>query len=289
MSAEKFLLNNRKTLSFFSLVVFLASLIVGFVMKPNYGVEFAGGYIIETSAELPKAATELLKGDLADVLIEVDKREDGQTIKLTTKTTQLELEGFKSAVGESLLSVDSISGSYGKEMQSNSFKAVIAAMLAMTLYLAIRYNTIMAGATMVALIHDLVIALGFVFFFGIEINTMTVGALMTIIGYSVNDSVVTLDKLKELLRRKVESPVLTAIKLVLPRSLITSKSTLLVLISLLLLGGEAVRGFAMVMTIGVVFGTLSSLVVVTSLIERTAKNKPSVFEIPEKPSLDGDV
>ncbi|WP_210498364.1 protein translocase subunit SecF [Vibrio crassostreae] len=289
MTAEKFLLNNRKTLFFFSLAVFLASLIIGFVMKPNYGVEFAGGYIIETSADLPKGANELLEGDLADVLIEVDKREEGQTIKLTTKTTQVELEGFKSAMGESLLSVDSISGSYGEEMQSNSFKAVVAAMLAMTLYLAIRYNTIMAGATMVALIHDLVIALGFVVFFGIEINTMTVGALMTIIGYSVNDSVVTLDKLKELLRKKAESPVLKAIKLVLPRSLITSKSTILVLISLLMLGGEAVRGFALVMAIGVVFGTLSSLVVVTSLIEKAAKNKPSVFEIPEKPSIDGDV
>lgn len=286
---ENFLITKRKLVYWFSKSIFVLALLACIFIQPNYGVEFEGGYIVDVTATTSKDAQNYLDNNLRSVLVSTETHEAGQTIKLSGKTTSEQLDGFKAALGSSLLSVDSISGSYGSEMKTNSLIAVFSAMLAMTLYLAVRYNMYMAGATMFALFHDLVIAFGLVILFGIEINTMVVGAFMTIIGYSVNDSVVTLDKLKELIRKGVSNPINEAMSKVITRSMYTSKSTLIVVLSLLLLGGEAMRGFALIMTIGVVFGTLSSLIIVTTVLESMAKRTDKVFAITQKASTEGNV
>lgn len=278
----------RKHLSWFSTISFALALFFCFVMKPNYGVEFEGGYVIEVTS-VSTDLQSLLDDKLKDNVVSISHAESKDVIKLNSSISSGDIDLVKSSAGDKLLSVDSISGSYGAAMKSNSVFAIVMAMVAMTLYLSIRYNALMAGATMIALAHDLVIAFGFVIFLRIEINAMTVGALMTIIGYSVNDSVVTLDKIKELVLSGDDTPIESAVRKILPRSVMTSVSTLLVLIALLLLGGDSIYGFSLVLTMGVIFGTLSSLIVVSSIIKKAATNNPSLLKIPSKASEFGDV
>lgn len=278
----------RKALSWFCTICFVFAILLCFTMKPNYGVEFEGGYVIEVS-NITTELEKLLSNELKENVVSISHTGDKDVVKLNSNVDAASIESVKLTSGSSLLSVDSISGSYGATMKSNSVFAILMAMIAMTAYLSIRYNSLMAGATMIALAHDLVIAFGLVIFLRIEINAMTVGALMTIIGYSVNDSVVTLDKIKELILKGDKNPIEGAVRKILPRSIMTSLSTLLVLLALLSLGGDSIYGFSLVLTVGVIFGTLSSLILVSSIIDKAARNNPSLLKIPSRASEFGDV
>ncbi len=264
------------------IALFMVFTFVNVLLPFNKGIEFGGGYLVSYHGSLSDSDS------VNQYLLSENTDSEGVTLlKLSTELPAESLDALKQQLGDTLLYVETISPSYGEEMITESIHALGFAMLAMTLYLSIKYNAFMAVFTQLALIMDVTISLGVATLFGVELNVLLIGALITIIGYSVNDSVVTIDCISDKLRAKEENPINSAIESVLPRSLITSQSTLLVLVVLMAVSynSEGLFGFALVLSFGVISGTLSSLVLIPRLMELV----PSSLNLVAKPSLDGDI
>lgn len=162
-----------------------------------------------------------------------------------------------------VLAIENVGPQVGAELRKRGILAVVGAMLGMLLYIWIRFELRFAiGATM-AVLHDVIVTLGFFYWAGHEFNLTTIAAFLTLIGYSVNDTVVTFDRVRENLRRHRTADMLAlmnkSINQTLSRTLITAGTTLLASLTLYLFGGDVIRGFAFVMSIGVVVGTYSSI------------------------------
>ncbi len=155
----------------------------------------------------------------------------------------------------------------GGELQRQAVLAMVVSFLATLLYLAVRFEFRFGLASVIATIHDILLTLGFLALFRIEISLPTVAAILTVIGYSLNDTIVVFDRIRENLNKKggrrEDSEALTnrSINEVLPRTVITSGTTLVVLLALLILGGAVISDFTVVLILGVVIGTYSSIFV----------------------------
>ncbi|MCB1117675.1 MAG: protein translocase subunit SecD [Chlamydiia bacterium] len=171
---------------------------------------------------------------------------------------------------------NAVSGQISNAMRSSAFKGLALALLCILLYITIRFEFKYAISATLALGHDIAISLACIALFhkcgmGIQIDLATVAALMTIIGYSLNDTIIVFDRIREDVRlhkhkKRFREIVNTAINTTLSRTLLTSLTTLVVLLALVLLGGSSILGFALIMTVGVVIGTLSSLFIASSLL-----------------------
>lgn len=280
ISIEKVLLNKKLFAPFVCLVIGFA--LVSVFMPFNKGIEFGGGYAVSYyNVDFDSA---LVK----PYVISESTSSDGVTLlKLHADFPSESLEIVREKLGASLLYIENVSPSYGDEMVKDSMLALLYAMIGMTLYIWLKYNFYMAAFTQLALISDVTISLGVSTLFGVELNVLLIGALVTIIGYSVNDSVVTVEAIAQKVRDGIDEPIESALQSVLPRSLITSQSTLLVLLVLMLVsyGTEGLFGFALVLSFGVIAGTMSSLV----LLPRLLMMFPSSLVLVNKPSVDGDV
>jgi preprotein translocase SecF subunit len=141
-------------------------------------------------------------------------------------------------------------------------------MLAMLVYIWIRFELRFGIGAVIALIHDVLVTLGLYAFFGFEFNLTTIAAFLTLVGYSVNDSVVVFDRVREMLRKSRRVPfeklLNDAVNMTLSRTILTASSVFLACLALLFLGGEVLRGFSFVMTVGVIVGTYSSVFVAAS-------------------------
>jgi preprotein translocase subunit SecF len=162
-----------------------------------------------------------------------------------------------------VLSVENVGPQVGKELRRSGFLAVIGALLGMLVYIWLRFELRFGvGATMASL-HDVLITLGLFAWFGFEFNLTSVAAFLTLIGYSVNDTVVTFDRVRENMRRGRSHDMVrvlnTAINQTLSRTLLTGGTVILASLALLIFGGEVIRGMAFIMTVGVVVGTYSSI------------------------------
>jgi preprotein translocase subunit SecF len=162
----------------------------------------------------------------------------------------------------------------GEELQSQALLAILFSFILTLLYIAFRFEFRFGLASIVATVHDILITLGFLALFRIEISLPTVAAVLTIVGYSLNDTIVVFDRIRENLNKKGgrrEDPIRLidrSINEVLPRTVLTSGTTLAVLFSLLILGGAVIRDFTIVLILGVVIGTYSSIFVASpALIE----------------------
>ncbi len=163
----------------------------------------------------------------------------------------------------SVLSISEVSPVVGKELRRRGLLAVVGAVLGMLLYIALRFELRFGiGATM-ATLHDVLITVGLFAWAGFEFNLTTIAAFLTLIGYSVNDTVVTFDRVRENMRRSRSTPMVEllnrSINQTLSRTILTGGTTILASGCLLIFGGDVIRGFAFVMTIGVVVGTYSSI------------------------------
>ena len=178
-----------------------------------------------------------------------------------------QIEAATGADGFEVVRTESVGPKIGAELQQKAAFAIIFSFVLTLIYLAIRFELRFGLAAVVATVHDILITLGFLAVFRVEIALATVAAVLTIVGYSLNDTIVVFDRIRENLNRKGgrrEDPV----KLVnrsfnetLPRTVLTSGTTLAVLLALLVLGGPVIRDFTMVMMLGVVIGTYSSIFV----------------------------
>ena len=245
----------------------------------QYGVDFTGGSLIQVRFEIPMTAGELrdaLGGANAPAITRFGAEND-----FTIRAPVMEDSGvdevrrdledrIEAAFGSGSFEVvqaDLVGAKVGGELQQKAAFAIVFSFLLALIYLAIRFELRFGVAAIIATVHDVLLTLGFLALFRVEIALPTVAALLTIVGYSLNDTIVVFDRIRENLGRKggrKEDPIELinrSINETLPRTVLTSGTTLAVLFSLFVLGGGMIRDFTMVLILGVIIGTYSSIFV----------------------------
>lgn len=260
----------------------LAMIIVGvsnFYYKSDkiYGVDFLGGQVLEYKIT-PPANIDNLRGVLkkegfSDVAIQDFKDIPGAIMvkskgDIAARVTTILKNNF-SQVEE--LRVTTVGPAVGKILRKKAYLAVILSLLGILVYIAFRFkHWDFAIAAVVALFHDILISLGFLSFSGLEVNLLTVTAILTVAGYSINDTIVIYDRIREISPRmhkaSLKEVINNATNSTLSRTIITGLTTLMVIISLYFLGGEALRGFSFVLLVGIIAGTYSSVYIASPLV-----------------------
>lgn len=263
----------------------------------NYGVDFTGGVLVEVRFDTDVTDEELraaLGGAQAPAITNFGEEnnfviraglDDEQSIQDIAADLEAQLGSAYDPATFEITRTDAVGPKIGSELETRAALAIIISFALTLLYLWVRFEVRFGMAAVVATLHDILITLGFLAIFRIEISLPTVAAILTIVGYSLNDTIVVFDRIRENLHKKgarKEDPVKLvdrSINETLPRTVLTSGTTLAVLLSLAILGGAVIRDFTIVLILGVVIGTYSSIFVASpALIEIQQRWK----EDPEK-------
>lgn len=250
----------------------------------DYGIDFSGGVVMEVRTEeaadigkmrqlletdaTPDASLQAVGADGKDVMIRLKPRGDESQAAVAQAVRESLDAGYGSTID--YLRVDYVGPQVGGELIRGSFIAGGLAMLAMAMYLWFRFEWQYGMGGIIALVHDAIFTIGFFAATGLEFNLTSVAAVLTIIGYSINDSVVIYDRIRENLRKFKVKPVGEVINLsineTLGRTFLTGGTVIMALIGLATLGGEVLRGFSLAMLFGVVIGTYSSIYVSANIL-----------------------
>lgn len=271
----------RKIFYIASLLMVLASVGLFVTKGLNFGIDFRGGILVEIKTDGPADINALRDnlgslglGDVSiqefgepdDVLIQL-QRQDGDE-----KAQMAALAAVTKALGDdvTIRRSELVGPKVGGELKEAGFYSVVISLFLIMVYIWIRFEWQFAVASVAALLHDVVITVGFFVITGVQFDLATLAAVLTVAGYSINDTVVVFDRIREYLRkfRKMEIPDLLdlSINSTLARTTMTSFTTLLALIALFVFGGEAIRGFTMALIFGIVIGTYSSICVASPLL-----------------------
>ena len=249
----------------------------------NFGLDFTGGYLTEfttsQSVELKELQSFIAKNHNGEFELTAQGNSHFQLREAPSASTTGNSLDWQSAVTQNddinaqVLSSAYIGSQVGDELFDQGCLAMFAAMIAVMIYLAVRFEWRLAVGSVVALVHDLILILGLFSLLQIEFNLTVLASLLAIIGYSLNDSIIVGDRVRELLRvqsNNVLSPatiINNAIKSTLTRTLITSGTTLATVASVWLLAGAPLQGFAIALFTGIVVGTFSSICIAATLPE----------------------
>ena len=273
-----------------SVVLVIASVIAFFVMGLNFGIDFRGGTTIRTDstnavdvAEYRAAIDPLGLGDVvitqvfdptfaADqhvAMIRIQAQDGQESISQDiVGNVEAALKAVDPAV--TFASVESVGPKVSGELISKAVYAVLAALVAIVAYIWLRFEWQFAVGAVVALMHDVAVTIGLWAVFQFKFDLATIAALLTIVGYSINDTVVVFDRARENLIKFKQMPLIEVLNLsaneTLSRTIMTSGTTLLALIALLALGGDVIRGFVFAITWGIVVGTYSSIYVAKNIV-----------------------
>jgi len=285
------LINFKRTVNFlglskyaiiFSLIMICASVYTLSTKWLNWGLDFTGGTMIEVGFEQPtdldQIRQSLTKSGFPDAVVQNFG---------TTKDVIVRLRPQKDLGGEKLglqivnaikadttqnvemRRIEFVGPNVGDELVEAGGLAIIAALLCILLYVSVRFQWRLSAGAVLSLAHDVIITLGVFSFFQIEVDLTIVAALLTVVGYSLNDTIVVFDRIRENFRKMRKSTpaevMNAAITQTLSRTLITSLTTLFVVISLFVVGGANIHGFAAALLIGIGVGTYSSIYVASSL------------------------
>jgi preprotein translocase subunit SecF len=269
----------RKWAALFSVVISLASIITLCVNGLNWGLEFTGGTEVRLSFSAPPNLTEL-RTELGQAGFNVNNvvvQNYGTTrqvlIRIGSKATQGgQAVGPRVAAALPMGHVDStnyIGPVVGKELATTGALALLVAMLGTAIYIALRFEYRLALSAALALLHDPIIILGVFSFFHMEFDLISLAALLTIIGYSLNDTIVVFDRMRENFRKVREATpsdiVNLSVNQTLSRTIMTSGLTLIAVLALFFFGGPILHGFATALWIGILVGTYSSIYVAGAL------------------------
>ena len=249
----------------------------------NYGVDFKGGTLIELRAKdsqikITSLRESLLNMKLGDVSVKQFGNENDFLIKFEKKNDnnpnfiqEIKEDLIKSVgPGFSFRRVENVGPKVSAELLRSGVIAIILSLAAMLFYIWIRFEWQFSLGAIVALLHDVLITLGVFSLFNLEINLSIVAAVLTIVGYSMNDTVVIFDRVRENLKKfsdiKIFNLTNISINETLSRTVITSITTLLALLSIYFLGGEILKGFSLAMILGVIFGTYSSIYIANPIL-----------------------
>ena len=263
----------------FSLLVVLAT--VGYLVArgPRYSVDFTGGTLlqVQTARVLPADEVRRILDELGHGGAELQAAGDGRELLIRLpQTSQNAYRGIDSVLtlrypdaNPELRRQETVGPRIGEELRNKAFWAVIFSMGAILLYVGLRYEFKFAFGSVVAVFHDVFAAFGVLLFLQREISLTVIAALLTLAGYSINDTIVVFDRIKErskqLHKMSHEDMMNTAINETLSRTLITSVTVFLATLALYIWGGEVINDFALTMLVGVVFGTYSSIYIASAL------------------------
>lgn len=268
--------------TFISLVTFILAVAALGFKGLNLGVDFTGGTVMEITypqpAEVPKIRDTLEKMGLKDAAVQTFGTSHDVLIRLPAKP-ELSSSKLSEQVFQALVAADSsvklqrvefVGPQVGKELYENGALALLVVCFGIMAYLAIRFEWRFAVAAIIANMHDIVIILGFFAFFQWDFSLTVLAAVLAILGYSVNESVVVFDRIRENFRkmRKASVPEVidNAITRTMSRTIITHFSTQLMVLAMLFFGGEALHYFALALTIGILFGIYSSVLVASPIV-----------------------
>ncbi len=267
----------RKLAAVISVVVCVASLVVLGMKGLNWGLEFTGGTEVKVAysepANLNLIRQALTKAGFDDITVQTYGTSKNVLMRMrghqNLKKKTIGDEIMSALPGSTLLSVDYIGPQVGKELATNGALALFIAMLGTAVYVALRFEYRFAVSAAVALLHDPIIILGVFSYFQMEFDLISLAAILTIIGYSLNDTIVVFDRVRENFRKHRKfSPseiVNMSVNQTLSRTIITSGLTLLAVLALFFYGGQTLHGFATGLLIGIVVGTYSSIYVAGAL------------------------
>lgn len=264
-----------------SVLMVVASILLIAFKGLEFGVDFAGGIVMEVQtegpADLATMRSELSALDLGEVALQEFGRADTVMIRLQRqdgdeRAQMAAIEKVKAALGEDVIvrRTEFVGPKVGSELVQDAILASILAMLGIMAYVWFRYEWQFAVNCIVALFHDCITTVGLFALFGWQFDLTTVAAVLTIAGFSVNDNVVIYDRIREEMRRYKKMPIGDLINMsinrTLSRTIMTSGLAFLSVLALLLFGGEALRGFSIAMTWGVIIATYSTICVATPML-----------------------
>ena len=270
-----------KYANIFSLILFLLSIIFIFLKGLNYGIDFKGGTLIElrsNNIEVSSIRDVLKNMNLGDINVKKFGREGDYLIKVEqTGDNNKLIPKIKKSLTDNLNSeinfrrVENVGPKVSVELLQSGIIAISLSLAAMLFYIWIRFEWQFSIGSIIALFHDVIITLGIFSILSLEINLSIIAAVLTIVGYSMNDTVVIYDRIRENLGKyhklSISEIADLSINETLARTIITSATTLLALISIFILGGEILRGFSFAMILGVLIGTYSSIFVASPILK----------------------
>ena len=287
-----------------SLVTFLLAVAALATKGLNLGVDFTGGTVMEVSypqpADIPKVRQTLTDMGLVDATVQNFGTSHDVMVRLPVKqgvtSAQLSERVFQalkaSDSSATLKRVEFVGPQVGKELYENGALALLVVSLGIMAYLAVRFEWRFSVAAIVANMHDIVIILGFFAFFQWEFSLTVLAGILAILGYSVNESVVVFDRIRENFRkmRKATVPEIidNAITRTMSRTIITHSMTQLMVLSMLFFGGEALHYFALALTIGIIFGIYSSVLVASPIVLWLGVSREDFIK-PEKKEAEAQV
>ena len=272
-----------KVANIISLIAVLVSIFFLLFKGLNYGVDFKGGTLLEIRIDNPNIEIQDIRNslkikDLGDVSVKQFGKKGDFLIKFEKSSSDNDqfIGELKEEISKSLNTevnfrrVENVGPKVSSELLKNGLTAIALSLAAMLFYIWIRFEWQFSLGSIIALIHDVIITLGIFSILSFEVNLSIVAAVLTIVGYSMNDTVVIFDRIRENLLKfsKIEINEIANISIneTLSRTLITSLTTLVALLSIFILGGEILKGFSFAMILGVIIGTYSSVFVASPVL-----------------------
>jgi len=284
-----------KKMNILSLILIFLSLFIILFKGLNLGVDFKGGTLIEirtdnSNIKISEIRQSFLKMNLGDVTVKKFGKANDYLVKI--EMTESNNENFIKSINEKLSSdlgsdinfrrVENVGPKVSKELLKAGLLAISLSLIAMLFYIWIRFEWQFSLGAIIALMHDVIITVGIFSFLSYEVNLSIVAAVLTIVGYSMNDTVVIFDRIRENLKKYSKIPISeisnTSTNQTLSRTLITSVTTLLALFSIYIFGGAILKGFSFAMIIGVIIGTYSSIFVATPILNYTNVSHKTVLK-----------
>ena len=284
-----------KNFGIISFILILSSILLLIFNGLNYGIDFKGGTLIELrtineNTDITKLRKALNNLNLGDVSVKNFGKKNDYIVKFEKRNlndpnfiSNLKIDLSK-LIGETFdfRRVENVGPKVSDELLKSGIIAIALSLTAMLIYIWIRFEWQFSLGAIVALFHDVFITLGFFSLFRLEINLSIVAAVLTIVGYSMNDTVVIFDRVRENLKKYSDVKIfeLTNISIneTLSRTIITSITTLLALISIYLFGGEILKGFSLAMILGVIIGTYSSIYIANPVLVYLNVNQSTIVK-----------
>ena len=280
-----------------SLTLVIVSLLFLIFKGLNFGIDFKGGTLIELRSSDAKINISSLRDNLkqmnlGDISVKNFGNETDFLIKFENNNNKKIIEEIKVNLEKSFGNnfnfrrVENVGPKVSAELLKSGIIAISAALALMLIYIWIRFEWQFSLGALLALFHDVIVTLGLFSLLGLEINLSIIAAVLTIVGYSMNDTVVIFDRVRENLRKysdiKIYELTNISINETLSRTLITSITTLLALFSIFFFGGEILKGFSLAMIFGVIFGTYSSIYIANTVLVRLKVSQKTVLREDDK-------
>ena len=276
------LMSKSKRFGILSIALLILSLGLILTKGFNYGLDFAGGTLVQVhykdKAPIDKVRTAIAKNKAYESASVTYFGNDNEIIIRTKKSSKSLGKDMGDEMRELLVGtgdfevrrVDIVGAKVGSELREKGMMAMLLSIIGILIYVSFRFEWRFAIASVMALIHDVTIAMGAVVLFGIEVNLDTLAALLTILGYSLNDTIIVFDRIREGINT-IKNPDLAeiideSVTQTLSRTTLTSLTTFFVVLTLFVFGGEIIKGFSFTLLVGVIVGTYSSIFVASPIL-----------------------